>query len=433
MRNKMASTQTHLIGTLPKVFIGLAFVNFLVGASLGGWMATRPALWSVVGSLHGEINPFGWLTMLIYGMTYAVLSASAGLSPPKAWVGWLHVFFSELAVVIVTTAFLGHNVLLLQIGATCQFVAPALFLSNILSAVFNARRVRDDSSYVAPDPEQIHALSFLKKGPIHQSVDSVAQRGTDVSLILFLIGAGWMMTDTFAKRDLQSSGGSFPQGALFLVYYGWILGIILAVSLHLFPRFIGTSHFHAKGASVGQVVWGVGVVAGTAGSIWSPAIMSFGYRLLGVSLVGFGLTYLRALLTRDRVASRAVLLPQPSIIAWYASWTSCFVLGICLVIGLNPQSLTALHLLFLAFATNLVYGVGYTMFPLLLRRKAPSKSLSIAQISMAILGGFLMIGAFLRMTSRYPFGAFTLLGVGGTLAAVAAVAFLLQWPLSKKA
>lgn len=72
-------------------------------------------------------------------MTYAVLSILAELRPPKAWVGWLHLLLSELAVIVVTAAFLTNGVPLLQIGLVCQFAAPVLFLVDILSAVFSAR------------------------------------------------------------------------------------------------------------------------------------------------------------------------------------------------------------------------------------------------------------------------------------------------------
>lgn len=423
---------TDLIGRLPKAFIGVALMNFLVGASLGGWMTIRPAVWSSAGLIHGEINPFGWLTMLIYGMAYAVLSISAGIRPPKAWMGWLHLLLSELAVVVVTAAFLTNVNLLLQVGLACQFAASVLFLVNILSGVLSTRRIRNGTQQFAPDAEQTHALVFLRHSPIHQGTDRVAQRGTDVSLVLLVIGTGWLILNSFNRQN-SPSGGTTPQGALFLVYYGWISGTVLAVSLHLFPRFIGTAKIGLKVATFGQAIWGFSVFLGTVGSIWSPVTARFGYRLLGVAFIWFAVVYLRALLTRNKVPGQKIRVPRSSLSAWYASWTFCLALGIFLVFGLDPLSLAAMHLLFLAFATNLVYGVGYTLFPLLLLRRPPSETLAMAQVAAAILGVLLMVIAFLDMLSLHPHGTFTLLGIGGTLAAVSAMVFLLQWPFSKRA
>lgn len=39
-------------------------------------------------ALHGEINSFGWLTMMIYGMIYAVLALSTWYRLARAVVGW---------------------------------------------------------------------------------------------------------------------------------------------------------------------------------------------------------------------------------------------------------------------------------------------------------------------------------------------------------
>jgi len=428
--NPASGVHMDFVGRLPKAFIAVAFSNFLVGAGLGGWMASRPEYWSLVGSIHGEINPFGWLTMLIYGMTYAVLSISTGLRPAKAWVGWAHLLLAELAVVVVTVAFLTQRIAVLQVGLACQFAAPVLFLANILSAVFAARRRRKGAAGepVIPDTEQSQALAFLRRDPMHQAIDRVAQRGTDVALMLFVLGAGWMLLSTFGQQSPLAD--TEPEGALFIVYYGWIGGTILAVSLHLFPRFLAPAKFGVKTVAFGQAVWGLSVLLGAVGAVWSPTMARFGHRSLGLAFICFAGVYLKALLAHHKVSRRNVRLPKPSLVAWYASWTFCLVLGVFLICGINPLSLVALHLLFLAFATNLVYGVGYALFPLLLRRKPPSQTLAMAQVATAILGVLLMVVAFLGMSLVHLPGTLIMLAVGGILAAVSAMVFILQWPFS---
>ncbi|OFW78605.1 MAG: hypothetical protein A2201_08595 [Alicyclobacillus sp. RIFOXYA1_FULL_53_8] len=164
------------------------------------------------------------------------------------------------------------------------------------------------------------------------------------------------------------------------------------------------------------------MLLGGVGSIWSPVMTTFGYSLLGIAFIWFAVIYLRALLARNKVSKLGVRVPRASLSAWYASWIFFLAFGFSLVFGLDPLSLAALHLLFLAFVTNLVYGVGYMLFPLLLRRKTLSETLAMAQVVAAILGAFLMVFAFLGMLSPYTYRMFTLLGIGGTLAAISAIA-----------
>lgn len=432
-RKQTSPHHVDLIGNLPKAFIGVAFFNFLIGAGLGGWMASSPTTWSMAGPIHGEINPFGWLTMLIYGMTYAVLSIATGIRPPKSWVGWLHLVLSEVAVVVVVAALLTHGALLFHIGLGCQFAAPVVFLVNILSAVFSARRERNklqNTPFVA-ETAQSRALAFLRRSDKYQATDRIAQRGTDVSLMLFVVGAGWMWLKAFGQHN-PLTGGASPRGALFLVYYGWIAGTVFAVSLHLFPRFVGSAKFNAKAVAFGQAIWGLAVLIWALGSVWSVDLVRLGNLLLGVSLVWLSAVYLRALFSYRTGSVQGIDVPRTSIVAWSASWTFCLALGLCLIWGLDGLSLAAMHLLFLGFATTLVYGVGYTLFPLMLRRKQLPGLLTMAQVALAIIGALLMVIAFLSMLSSYQH-AFVLLGIGGTCAAVSAFVFVLQWPLSKRA
>jgi hypothetical protein len=118
-------------------------------------------------------------------------------------------------------------------------------------------------------------------------------------------------------------------------------------------------------------------------------------------------------------------------LAWIASWLFFLVLGICLVIGLDPLSLAAMHMLFLGFATTLVYGIGYTMFQHLLQRRPVSRAGSTVQVGTSILGAVLMVIAFLDMLTPRAAEAFGLLAVGGTLAWAGATGFLLLWATAR--
>lgn len=416
-----------LIGRLPKMFIAVAFFNFLVGAGFGGWMAVQPSAWELIGSIHGEINPFGWLTMLIYGMTYAVLTISAGIRPPKAWVGWLHLVLAEVALVVVSAGWVVHAMTILRIGLGLQFAAPVVFLINILSAVLNSRRTREAGVVSSVDDPTVttYRLGYLRRDPAYQATDRVGQRGTDVSLMLFLAGAGWMFAYTFTQSHMDDT---FALGALLLVYYGWIAGTILSVALHLFPRFTGKAGISAKLLSILQLAWGLAVILSVVGmALSAPTLASIGSRLMGLTFASSSFIYLRMLLRPTQHALASVGMQPASRVAWIASWLFFLALGACLLLGLDPLSLAAMHMLFLGFGTTLVYGIGYTVFPPLLQRVPVSRIGSSVQVATSVFGAVLMVIAFLEMPTSSSADAFVLLAVGGTLAAIGAIVFLVQW------
>ena len=425
-------------GLLSKAFVVLAFLNFLVGASLGGWMASDPSLWGYVSPIHGELNPFGFLSLLIYGMTYAVLQMLAGLTPPKAWIGVLHVFVAECGVVVVVIALLGVKSLLLP-GLALQTLAPIVFLVNILSAVTAKRRGAaaqnnpEEHRYL---PTQASTSPLLSRHPLLRPTDKIAQRGTDVSLMLFIVGCIWLfvLSARYGEGLMQAWDGPHSAGFL-LVAYGWIAGTVLAVSLHLFPRFLGSDKFSAKSASVGQIAWGIGVVVAVVGVVSrSGTTMFVGDRLLGLSILWFSVVFLRALWTSPQRTSSGLTsrmhAGMAAHLAWSSAWLFFLALGVSLIVGLPPTSIPALHMLFLGFSASLVYGVGYALFPRLFGRRDPHAAIAVAQVIVAVLGALLMVTAFILQLYGVMGGSSTdLLMVGGICAATAAVVFLLTWPM----
>lgn len=433
------------IGRLPRAFIGVAFLHFVVGASLGGWMAVSPASWNTISSVHGELNPFGWLTMLIYGMTYAVLSISAGLRPPKPWVGWLQFAFAEIGILFVSLAYGLNMDGLLRVGLGLQFAAPVLFLVNILSAVFDAKKKRevqfDGMSLLMTNPPQDDSpLSFLQRKASYQAIDRVARRGTDIPLMFFLVATGWIfIASLFAPRPVVLWDP--PQGATWLIYYGWIAGTVFSVGFHLFPRFVGKANVSPKSITIGQILWGVSLVLGTACTFAGEAGyiaqngLGIAHRFMGIAIAWYASIFLVRLCPgsdHPTASDNPVYVPRSSRTAWVGCWLFCLCLGVSLILGLNPFSLSALHLLFLGFTTNLIYGIGYTLFPLFLRKKRPSEFYALPQVWISLVGSLLMVIAFWRMQSSHLQGSLALLGIGGTFAFVGAILFLVQWPLLRR-
>ncbi|WP_157076226.1 hypothetical protein [Alicyclobacillus kakegawensis] len=428
---------TTFVSRLPRAFIYLAFFNFLIGSSLGGWMAEAPAMWSTVGPIHGEINPFGWLTMLIYGMTYAVLSLFAGIRPARAWVGWLHVCLAEAAVIWIVVAYILQSRPVLSVGLTFQAIAPVLFFANIWSAVVSSRRDSRGGKALpnaSVDAKSSHGLgtgaserSFRSRDAQYLATDRLARRGTDIALIIFVVGAWWAALTTLFGRTYPQT--LKPQGAILLEYYGWIAATVLAVSLHMLPRLTQFKGIRAQAIRVGQALWGIGLLLAVVGTV-APVVASAGSRLLGASFIWNASIYLWTMAASRPSADGGVPISLPTRLAWLVSFAFAWLLGGCLLFGIPPLSLFSLHLLFLGWITTLVYGIGYRLFPLILNRPSPRRFIALAQLLCSVVGATLMAIAFSPMS--HGIGAQTMrttLATGGILAALGAVTFLLQWLL----
>ncbi|UOF90535.1 hypothetical protein LSG31_22205 [Fodinisporobacter ferrooxydans] len=434
---------TIRIGKLPAAFICLAFLNFTVGALLGVIMVLEPSAWGQYGSFHAELNPFGWLSMLIYGMTYAVLAIIAGLTLPWPVMGWLQLIVAEAGVVLILGAAQMFSGSLLRYGLEFQALSPLLFMVNILSTVFASRRKQKQVSARDRATDAAQRLAnfvnhgteissgqmferFFGRPDFVKATDRVAQKGTELALFCFLAAAVWALMP--ALHDKANGFYAMPSASVLLSYYGWIAGTVLMVSLHLYPRYAGFRVIKAWQAQIGQILWFVGLVASAFGMVGSPLIMQTGIQTIGVSFTWFALFYL----AKMRHACKHT--PAPSTIAWWGSWIFALILGVSLVFGLNPLSLPALHLLFLGWITSLVYGVGYTFFPIILGREPTSMRAATIQVWIALVGAVFMSGGFylLEKDSAMQSVARVLLAVGGCLAAFSFFVFLLLWIFGNK-
>lgn len=449
---------------LPKIFIFTAFLNFIIGSTLGGIMAGDENLWPVLSAYHAELNPFGWLTLLIYGMTYVVLFLSLGLKLPRRWQGALHVVAAEGSIVLVILALLLHNALLDRFGLIVQALTPLVFMTNILSMVIARKRKRrsatetpDETNEVRPqrsrEPDEDHVVdekkgveaSGLEMSDLEASwsseedivslfgvvdelkaTDSVAQRGTDVSLMIFIVAGLWMVvTSLMQPIAWPFSSGSAPE---LLTYYGWIAGTVLAVAMHLYPRLMGVRSIAGWYAQIGQIAWGAGVVLLLAGSVWG-SLTTAGSRAVGLGIAWQAAGFLSTMRFDTRVLNNNDRFRLMHALLWTIAWFFAVVLGVLLLLGISPLSLAALHLLFLGWITTLVYSIGYRVFPLLLGKAGPPISVAVFQAAATVTGAILMPFAFIRLMHGGQH-AFAELAVGGILAAVGALVFLLQWVFS---
>ncbi len=431
----------QVFGLLPAFYIGTSFLNFTVGAVLGMLMTMNQNWWGILAPIHAELNPYGWLTILIYGMTYAVLKWFADVVSPWPKLGWIQLIAAEVGVICVTLAHAASSLTFLKIGMLLQALAPILFLVNILVSVAAKRRRKADEVVLT---SQIHdyVLQLSSAGyPItdsmkrvyetlgdtkrHYETDGVAQRGTDLALMIFVLAAVWASLSSLLSSSF--SGYIIPSGVNILTYYGWISGTVLAVSLHLYQRYSPISYLHKKSVLIGQLLWLVGVVLSTVGFSFVAFLIPIGTRLLGLGLLWNGLVYLIPI---NRVFKG---LTHQVHIAWKLSTLCLFLLGLGLFLGFPLMDLAMFHLMFLGWMTMLVYGVGYTFFPLLLRRMPRSKFVAKLQVWVGFFGTLFMFSGFYCMEHGLLLReSVTLLAIGGVSAALSALYFLVQWPLGKR-
>ncbi|MCL6625074.1 hypothetical protein [Alicyclobacillus shizuokensis] len=414
--------KTVVVPPVAKAFIALAGVHFLVGSVLGAVMAAHAEAADVL-AVHAEINPFGWLTMMMYGMTYAVLRVSAGLQPPWRVLGWIHLVVAEAGVLAILFGSLGHQNALSVFGDVLQAAAPVVFLLNILSAVMAARRgpANRPGADVLPTTVQ-----FLGRSPRWRQSDGVAQRGTDLALMALIAATVWIAAQSL--RHGHRVWLEWPIPAHLLVQ-GWVGGTLMAVSLHLFPRLTARAAPVAVAKTV-QVLWGLSLLAAVAGVVWGTQALRAASAFFGAAVAIQSLLQVGGLW---RAADAGNRLTGAARWAWWGAALYALALGLWLLFGQDVDSAAAMHLLFLGWATTLVYAVGYTLFPLLLGICQANRGWAYAQVMASLVGTLLLVFSLspnVASALSSPAASTLLSALGGILAASGAYAFILYLLLS---
>ncbi len=420
------------IEPVSRAFLIAALVHFLIGTTLGALMASHVTWWDALSPYHAELNPFGWLTFLIYGMTYAVLQLFASLRVPWKGLPWLHFVAAEAGVVLIIFGDWLRRPLWVHWGWFFQTSAGILFLIAIISAVATSRKARKSQPTISATehlcvnsamewPASFAGFHVELKNDEIRDTDRVAKRGTSLALVVLIVAT------LLASAEGIVKGGDpwlSSDRIRVLLYDGWIAGTVLSVSLHLFPRYRPTIAISPKIAQLAQSIWFIGILlAGVLPPGWW--LHRLGERAIGLSFAVLAAMYLIRMSSAMRQAQQAVKL------AWGIAWTFAFVLGISQTFGLDPLSLPAIHLLFLGWITTLVYGVGYVFFPHLLHRAPAFARLATPQVILSTVGAALLILGMIGMGSG-RIGLFNdVLAIGGVSATLGFFLFAMQWGIKR--
>lgn len=449
-RRTHSSARTHgrpdsssIRRTLPAAFVGTGFLNFAAGASLGAAMAVHPAWAPELLPIHAALNPFGWLTLMIYGMTFATLTRTLGIELTRPVLLWSQLAAAEGGVIAVSLSSVLGSPAWLAAGIALLAAAPVVFLVNILGSV-RASRSKARANPEAPRPALAGELteagnrSGASEGsradaasrifgytPLAAPTDRIARRGTDISVLFLLFGVFSAGLRWLAVGGAPDSWLDGPPAIL--VYYGWIGGTALSVALHIYPRMAAAAVPRPGAARTGLGVWLAGtLLAGPGSWLWAP-LSGIGQHLQGLAaaLIGILLVY--------PVEGSFPGIPRESVIAWRIAWSFATILGFSLLAGLPNDSLAALHLLFLGFITTLVYSVGYTFFPVVIRRRPRFPRAASAQVVLSGTGAALLCLGFYALNLDAGAWPEVSLGMGGSLAAAGALFFLVQWVAGRPA
>jgi len=353
--------------------------------------------------------------MAIFGMTYAVLSISAELRLHPRAAGWVHLAIAELGIVLLVAGSAVSSSILMRLGAVVQAASPVLFLTNILLAVRAKRQGRVQSPVI---PEH---LRHLGRREDCRRADRVARRGTDLSGLLLMASAIW------ACWGIWSDGES-SLGATVLFDDGWLVGTVVSVSLHLYPRLISGVSMPAWPFSLFQAIWFPSTLVLSLGAAFHMNMLAeVGRDVLGACLVWVAVVFEAALVRRSRGAcgtgDGAVASSSAPRLAWALGYAFAGIAGGWMIVGREIVALPVLHALFLGWMTTLVYGTSYAVMPVLFDVKIRSTTLSIAQMSISAIGAALMMWGFADLDATL---GRALLAAGGGLAWLAFVWYFVR-------
>lgn len=125
-----------------RAFVVASLIYSVIGACLGVCMAwpspNRAALVYDLLPTHVHINLVGWVSMMIYGVSYHVIPRFSGRSLYSRKMAWAHFALAQAGLIGMAVFFVldrtqgGRWEIGLAASGTCLFASILLFASNML-------------------------------------------------------------------------------------------------------------------------------------------------------------------------------------------------------------------------------------------------------------------------------------------------------------
>jgi hypothetical protein len=400
----------------PFFLAGIAVV-LTVGAAWGAWLLwqigfahrfTGVSLHHV--NAHGHAQLFGWVGLFVMGFGYQML--------PAIWQRRLRAtrlvpfaFTAMVAGLVIRTATMAAAGA--SSGASSQGAIRAAMAGGILEiAAITTFVVQLGLTWHASRARRQPYLSFLAAGLVFFVAQAV-----------FCL---WHTVNTMGAVDRQAllwQVATYQAVLRDLQIHGFILFLVLGVSMHILPRFYGVAEVTARRARVAWWLLAVGVAG--------EATLFLLYRFTGRHLLAAALLVPWGMLAGGALSVAAVFrpwrpFPRPERSAKFVRAAYLWLAGSFVLLLLLPvyQLATGLrfshayygsirHAITVGFASQMIMGVAAHVVPAL--RQVPRASLP------ALRGPFVLVnlGCLLRvvlqaLTDVHP-GFFAVVGVSGLL------------------
>ena len=228
---------------------------------------------------------FGWVSGMIYAITYHTMPIFSGRDFPYQRILWLHVAVVVLGLGLAVIGLLSQMMALIQVGIVVQLIAALLYTFNIISlfirGVLRANR---------PTPPAI-----LNQDKVDR-IGRLATRNAGLCLplvyVLLLAGyTGWLRGDWVLAGE-------------HLAALGWIMLTVVGVAYHMLPRFNGLG-IRGPGWARAQIIChhGALVLMVPALGFGSSIGFAIGGLLMAVAMVLFAWTVWPALHSQHRQRS----------------------------------------------------------------------------------------------------------------------------------
>jgi len=206
-------------------FTQAATFYFVIGCTLGGYMAISPDGWSYF-RVHFHITLLGWVTMMIFGVAYHIFPRFSGNPVKSAAIVKTNYRIANTGIILMTLALIyaekGDNTLLasyaMGFAGLIEGLAGIIFVYNIFPSVIGGER----------------------------TMGKVSVRFVKVSLSYFMIG---IIMGVCMIIHPSLTGKIMPVHA-HLNVLGWITMMIFGVGYYIIPNFAGKSLYSHKLANI---------------------------------------------------------------------------------------------------------------------------------------------------------------------------------------